>query len=129
MLGQKFNSRATSVLSLRQGKEKPAGLICSSNPSVASHVSFVQTQQTMMAQGSEEFVAVIAALNQGTAMQAETSFERQRLSGASAAHPALGPQPNFDPLPPVEDLQCPNPRERLTQAQVLRPLVQPNERL
>ncbi|KAF5933139.1 hypothetical protein HYC85_029310 [Camellia sinensis] len=52
-----------------------------------------------------------------------------RPSGASASHPALGPQPNFDPLPPVEDLQCPNPRERLTQAHVLRPLVQPNERL
>ncbi|KAF5933540.1 hypothetical protein HYC85_029711 [Camellia sinensis] len=87
------------------------------------------TQQTMMAQGSEEFVAVMAALNQGTAMQAETSIEMQRPSGASVSHPALGPQPNFDPLPPVEDLQCPNPRERLTQAQVLRPLVQPNERL
>ncbi|KAF5932410.1 hypothetical protein HYC85_028581 [Camellia sinensis] len=62
-------------------------------------------------------------------MQAETSIEMQRPFGASASHPALGPQPNFDPLPPVEDLQCPNPRERLTQAQVLRPLVQPNERL
>ncbi|KAF5933248.1 hypothetical protein HYC85_029419 [Camellia sinensis] len=82
-----------------------------------------------MAQGSEEFVAVIAALNQGTAMQAETSIEMQRPSGASASHPALGPQPNFDPLPPVEDLHCSNPRERLTQAQVLSPLVQPNERL
>ncbi|KAF5933657.1 hypothetical protein HYC85_029828 [Camellia sinensis] len=82
-----------------------------------------------MAQGSEEFVAAIAALNQRTARQAEASIEMQRPSGASASHPALGPQPNFDPLPPVEDLQCPNPRERLTQAQVLRPLVQPNERL
>lgn len=81
-----------------------------------------------MAQGSEEFVAVITALNQGTAMQVETSIEMQCPSGASASHPALGPQPNFDPLPPVEDLQCPDPRERLTQAQVLRPLVQPNER-
>ena len=57
-----------------------------------------------MAQGSEEFVAIIAALNQGTAMQAETSIEMQRPPGASALHPALGPQPNFDPLPPVEDL-------------------------
>ena len=57
-----------------------------------------------MAQGSEEFAAVTAALNQGTAMQAETSIETQRPSGASASHPALGPQPNFDPLPPVEDL-------------------------
>ena len=57
-----------------------------------------------MAQGSEEFVAVIAALNQGTTMQAETSIETQRPSGASASHPTLGPQPNFDPLPPAEDL-------------------------
>ncbi|KAF5933731.1 hypothetical protein HYC85_029902 [Camellia sinensis] len=88
-----------------------------------------RTQQIVMAQGSEEFVAVIAALNQGTAMQVETSIETQRPSGPSASHPALGPQPNFDPLPPVEDSQCANPRERSTQAQVLAPLVQPNERL
>ena len=83
----------------------------------------------MMAQGSEEFVAVIAALNQRTATQAETSIEMQRPFGASASHPALGPQPIFAPLPPVEDSQCSNHRERLTQAQVLSPLVQPNERL
>ena len=69
-----------------------------------------------MAPGSEEFVAVIVAINLGTAMQAETSFEMQRPSGASASHPASGPQPNFDPLLPVEDLQCPTPRERFTQA-------------
>ncbi|KAF5933069.1 hypothetical protein HYC85_029240 [Camellia sinensis] len=81
-----------------------------------------------MAQGSEEFAAVTAALNRGIATQAETSIETQRPSGASASHPALGPQPNFDPIPPVEDLQCLNPREGLAQAQVLRPLVQPNER-
>ncbi|KAF5934576.1 hypothetical protein HYC85_030747 [Camellia sinensis] len=54
-------------------------------------------------------------------MQAETSIETQCPPGASASHPALGPQPNFDPLPPAEDLQGPDPREG--------PLVQPNERL
>ena len=81
-----------------------------------------------MAQDSEEFAAMTAALNQGTTMQAETSIETQRPSGASASHPALGPQPNFDPIPPVEDLQDPDPREGLAQAQVFRPLVQPNER-
>lgn len=81
-----------------------------------------------MAQASKEFAAVTAALNRGTAMQAETSIETQHPSRASASHPALGPQPNFDPIPPVEDLQCLNPQEGLAQAQVLRPLVQPNER-
>ncbi|KAF5931633.1 hypothetical protein HYC85_027804 [Camellia sinensis] len=112
-----------------KAKKGQTGLIGSSDPTVTSHITFVRTQLTMMAQGSEEFVAVIAALNQGTAMQAETSIETQRPPGVSASHPALEPQPNFDPLPPVEDLQCLNSRERLTQAQVLRPLVQPTERL
>ena len=82
-----------------------------------------------MAQGSEEFVAMVAVLNQGTAMQADTSIETQRPSGASTSHLALGPQPNFDPLPPAEDLQGPDPREGLAQAQVFKPLVQPNEGL
>ena len=82
-----------------------------------------------MAQGSEEFVAVIAAFNQGTAMLAEPSIETQHPSGASTSHPALGPQPKFEPIPPVEDMQDPDPREGLAQAQVFRPLEQPNERL
>ena len=67
------------------------GLIGSSDPTVTSHITFVRTQQIMMAQGSEEFMAVIAALNQGTAMQAETSIETQRPPGVSASHPALEP--------------------------------------
>ena len=62
-------------------------------------------------------------------MQAETSIETQCPYGASASHPSLGPQPNFDPLPPAEDLQGPDPREGLAQARVFIPLVQPNERL
>ena len=82
-----------------------------------------------MAQGSEEFVAMIATLKQGIAMQDQTSAKTQRPSGVSISYPASGPQPNFDPLLPAEDLQGPDPRERLTQAQVLRPLVQPTERL
>ena len=112
--------------SLTGGKAKKGqtGFIGSSDPTVTSHI----ISRPVMAQGSEEFVAVIASLNQGTAMQVETSIETQRPSGASASHPALGPQPNFDPIPPTEDLQGLDPREGLAQAQVFRPPVQPNER-
>ena len=76
-----------------------------------------------MAQGSEEFVAMIATLKQGIAMQDQTSAETQRPSGASVSYPALGPQPNFDPLPPAEDLQGPDPREGLAQARVSTTLL------
>ena len=61
-------------------------------------------------------------------MQAETSIETQRPSGASASHPALGPQPIFAPLLPAEALQGTDPRDGLAPARVFSPLVQPNER-
>ena len=82
-----------------------------------------------MAQGSEEFVAMIAILKQGIAMQDQTSAKTHRPSGASVLYPALGHQPNFDPLLLAEDLQGPDPRERLTQVRVSTTLVQPIERL
>ena len=62
-------------------------------------------------------------------MQDKTSAETQRPSGVSVSYPASGPQPNFDPLLLAEDLQGPDPRERLTQARVSTTPVQPTERL
>lgn len=62
-------------------------------------------------------------------MQDETIAKMQCPSGASTTHPVPGPQLNFYPLPPAEDLQSPDPREGLAQARVFKPLVQPNEGL
>ncbi|KAF5934224.1 hypothetical protein HYC85_030395 [Camellia sinensis] len=100
--------------------------VCASEPLVLDET---RTRQIRDGIESEEFVAMMAALNQGIAMQDETNAEMQRLFGAPTTHPVSGPQPNFDPLLPAEDLQGPNPREGLAQAQVFRPLVQPNEGL
>ncbi|KAF5934453.1 hypothetical protein HYC85_030624 [Camellia sinensis] len=102
--------------------------LCQVKISVQGQIS-VPSLRPAMAQGSEEFVAMITILKQGIAMQDQTSAKTQRPSGASVSYPALGPQPNFDPLPPAEDLQGPNPREGLAQARVSTTLVQPIERL
>ncbi|KAF5933168.1 hypothetical protein HYC85_029339 [Camellia sinensis] len=76
-----------------KAKEGQTGFICSSDPTVTSHI----ISRPVMAQGSEKFVAMIAALNQGTVMQNKTSAETQRPSEASVSDPPSDPNDQTSP--------------------------------